>query len=70
MFTYEEMEILEEMDLLSIPVETCVRRLQDNVDNIEDVFAKEFLREMILKIEVLTDREYAELLDKAFWAYA
>jgi len=56
MFTYEEMEILEEMNLLLIPVEECVKRLKDNFNNVEDAFTKEFLREMILKIEELMDQ--------------
>jgi len=56
MFTYEEMEILEEMNLLLIPVEECVKRLKDNLNNVEDAFTKEFLKEMILKIEELTDQ--------------
>ena len=65
MFTCEEMMILEEMELLSLPVEICVERLRDNLNNVEDAFTKEFLREMILKIEGLTDQEYFALLDKA-----
>ena len=64
MFTCEEMVILEEMELLSLPVEICVERLRDNLNNVEDAFTKEFLREMILKIEGLTDQEYFVLLDK------
>jgi len=64
MFTCEEMMILEEMELLSLPVEMCVERLRDNLNNVEDAFTKEFLREMILKIEGLTDQEYFVLLDK------
>ena len=58
MFTCEEMMILEEMELLSLPVEICVERLRDNLNNVEDAFTKEFLREMILKIEGLTKQEY------------
>jgi len=65
MFTCEEMMILEEMELLSLPVEICVERLRDNLNNVEDAFTKEFLREMILKIEGLTDQEYFASLDKA-----
>jgi len=64
MFTCEEMVILEEMELLSLPVEMCVERLKNNLNNVEDAFTKEFLREMILKIEGLTDQEYFVLLDK------
>ena len=65
MFTCEEMVILDEMELLSLPVEMCVERLRDNLNNVEDAFTKEFLREMILKIEGLTDQEYFASLDKA-----
>jgi len=66
MFTIEELEVLEEMDLISMSVEDCIRRLEGNIQDVNDEFVRDFLRNLISKIEELTDQEYAKQMAKEF----
>ena len=66
MFTSEELEVLEEMDLISMSVEDCIRRLEGNIQDVNDEFVRDFLRNLISKIEELTDQEYAKQMAKEF----
>jgi len=66
MFNVEELEVLEEMDLISMSVEDCIRRLEGNIQDVNDEFVKDFLRNLISKIEELTDQEYAKQMAKEF----
>jgi len=66
MFNVEELEVLEEMDLISMSVEDCIRRLEGNIQDLNDEFARDFLRNLISKIEELTDQEYAKQMAKEF----
>lgn len=66
MFNVEELEVLEEMDLILMSVEDCIRRLEGNIQDVNDEFVKDFLRNLISKIEELTDQEYAKQMAKEF----
>lgn len=63
MFTMEEFELLEAMEMLTLPKDMVVSKLCDNMSNVDNEFVKEFLECLINKITDLSDQEFDEAID-------
>jgi hypothetical protein len=63
MFTMEEFEVLETMEMLTLPKDMVVYMLCDNMNNADSDFVKEFLECLVNKISDMSDYEFEEAID-------